>query len=165
MLNATPDLFPEVSAKFLPAGFEYRADLIDRAEEADLVAAIEALDLAPYEFRGVKARRRVVSFGFEHGYQSRGLQVASEVPAFLHDLRARAAAFATLHAALLATTRMLAPILPFVTESMYGNLAADLADGSRRATVAVDEPGHDSQHNEGQLGGPAARRQAGRGVN
>jgi alkylated DNA repair dioxygenase AlkB len=96
MLNTTPDLFPEVSAKFLPLGFEYRADLIDGAQEAELVAAIETLDLAPYEFRGVKARRKVISFGFQHGYQSRRLQTASEVPSFLRDLRARAAAFAAL---------------------------------------------------------------------
>jgi isoleucyl-tRNA synthetase len=44
------------------------------------------------------------------------------------DTDDRAAAFATLHEALTATTRMLAPILPFVSEAMYGNLAADLAD-------------------------------------
>ncbi len=38
----------------------------------------------------------------------------------------RAAAFATLHEALTATTRMLAPILPFVSEAMYGNLSTDV---------------------------------------
>src|SRR6185503_133129 len=40
----------------------------------------------------------------------------------------RDAAFATLHEALLALTRFLAPVLPFLAESMYGNLAADVAD-------------------------------------
>ena len=35
------------------------------------------------------------------------------------------AAFATLHEALVATARMLAPILPFLTESMYQNLVDD----------------------------------------
>jgi isoleucyl-tRNA synthetase len=43
------------------------------------------------------------------------------------DARDRAAAFATLHGALLSLTRFAAPILPFLTESMYGNLAADFA--------------------------------------
>jgi isoleucyl-tRNA synthetase len=38
------------------------------------------------------------------------------------DAADRSAAFATLHEALVATTRMLAPILPFLSESMYGNL-------------------------------------------
>jgi isoleucyl-tRNA synthetase len=45
------------------------------------------------------------------------------------DLADRAAAFATLHGALTATTRMLAPILPFITDAMYANLATDV-DGA-----------------------------------
>ncbi|HEV8403278.1 MAG TPA: DUF5915 domain-containing protein, partial [Candidatus Limnocylindrales bacterium] len=47
----------------------------------------------------------------------------------------RSAAFASLHAALVATARMLAPILPFLAESLYGNLVT---------TVAADAP--DSVH-------------------
>jgi isoleucyl-tRNA synthetase len=43
------------------------------------------------------------------------------------DAADRAAAFATLHGALLALARFAAPILPFLTDSMYGNLAADVA--------------------------------------
>jgi isoleucyl-tRNA synthetase len=38
------------------------------------------------------------------------------------DARDRSAAFATLHRALLTTARTAAPILPFMTEAMYGNL-------------------------------------------
>src|SRR4029077_15567247 len=34
------------------------------------------------------------------------------------------AAFATMHEALVSTCRMLAPILPFVTDTMYGNLVS-----------------------------------------
>lgn len=96
MLDRTTDLFPESAVQFLPSGFEYRADFIDRTEEAALVAAIETLDLAPYEFRGVQARRRVISFGFQHDYQTRRLERASELPAFLSSLRAKAASFARL---------------------------------------------------------------------
>jgi isoleucyl-tRNA synthetase len=44
------------------------------------------------------------------------------------DAADRTAAFATLHGALLALTRFAAPILPFLTESMYGNLASELAE-------------------------------------
>ncbi len=40
------------------------------------------------------------------------------------DAADRDRAFATLHAALLAVSRIAAPILPFVTDSMYGNLAS-----------------------------------------
>jgi isoleucyl-tRNA synthetase len=39
------------------------------------------------------------------------------------DANDRAAAFATLHAALLATARLLAPILPFMAEAIHDNLA------------------------------------------
>ncbi|MET1233035.1 MAG: class I tRNA ligase family protein [Candidatus Limnocylindrales bacterium] len=39
----------------------------------------------------------------------------------------QAGAFATLHAVLLTTSRLLAPILPFMAESMYGNLSAGVA--------------------------------------
>ncbi len=42
----------------------------------------------------------------------------------------RAAAFATLHEALVATTRMLAPILPFLSDSMYGNLVPTVDDAA-----------------------------------
>ena len=38
------------------------------------------------------------------------------------DKAARSAAFATLHEGLLATTRILAPILPFLSDELYGNL-------------------------------------------
>ena len=51
------------------------------------------------------------------------------------DATDRAAAFATLHEALVATTRLLAPILPFVTDAMYQNLV-----------VAVDDSAPDSVH-------------------
>jgi isoleucyl-tRNA synthetase len=45
------------------------------------------------------------------------------------DAADRDAAFATLHGALLAVSRVAAPILPFLTESIYGNLAGEL-DGA-----------------------------------
>jgi isoleucyl-tRNA synthetase len=47
----------------------------------------------------------------------------------------RRAAFATLHEALVSAARMLAPILPFVSEAMYGNLV-----------TAVDPSAPDSVH-------------------
>jgi isoleucyl-tRNA synthetase len=42
----------------------------------------------------------------------------------------RSAAFATLHEALVATTRMLAPILPFLADTMYGNLVPTVDDAA-----------------------------------
>ena len=46
------------------------------------------------------------------------------------DATDRAAAFATLHEALVATSRMLAPILPFVSDAMYGNLVGSVDDAA-----------------------------------
>jgi alkylated DNA repair dioxygenase AlkB len=83
----------------MPSGFEYRPQLIDRDEEAALVADIAALDFAPYEFRGVSARRRVVAFGFRHDYRTQHLEQAPGLPSFLSSLRSKVAAFAELQAA------------------------------------------------------------------
>jgi isoleucyl-tRNA synthetase len=51
------------------------------------------------------------------------------------DSADRAAAFATLHEALVAASRMLAPILPFLADTLYGNLV-----------TSVDEAAPDSVH-------------------
>jgi alkylated DNA repair dioxygenase AlkB len=96
MRPTTADLFP--LAETMPAGFHYRPDIIDRAEEAALVAELASLDFAPYEFRGVQARRRVVAFGYHNDYRAspgtRRLEVSPDMPAFLLSLRDKAARFA-----------------------------------------------------------------------
>jgi isoleucyl-tRNA synthetase len=46
------------------------------------------------------------------------------------DSADRDAAFATLHEALVTLTRVLAPLLPFLSESMYGNLVAAVDSGA-----------------------------------
>jgi alkylated DNA repair dioxygenase AlkB len=97
MSHATADLFSPAQAE--PAGFDYLPDIIDRAEEAELMAQIAPLEFAPYEFRGVSARRRVIAFGFHHDYQTRRLGEAPEIPGFLHGLRSKVAAFAKLQPA------------------------------------------------------------------
>ena len=51
------------------------------------------------------------------------------------DTADRAAAFATLHEALVATSRMLAPILPFLADSMYGNLVTTVDRPRRTASI------------------------------
>lgn len=90
------NLFDEAEPATTPPGFEYSSELIGRDEESALVAQIQSLEFAPYEFRGVEARRRVVAFGYRHDYQTRRLEVAAEIPPFLRELRAKAAAFAGL---------------------------------------------------------------------
>jgi alkylated DNA repair dioxygenase AlkB len=83
MLSTNAELFP--ASQTMPAGFDYRREIIDRAEEATLVAEFATLDFAPYEFRGVQARRRVIAFGR-----------SPDIPAFLLGLRSKVAAFAGL---------------------------------------------------------------------
>ncbi len=98
----------------------------------------------------------------------------------------RAAAFATLHEALVATTRMLAPILPFLADTMYGNLVPTVDDAapdsvhltrfptrrargpSRRRARALDGPrpasrraGADAAEREPPQDPPAARPSVG----
>jgi len=94
MLDINFDLFSDVQTSSTPVGFQYSAGFIDIDEESALVTGIQDLEFAPYEFRGVQARRRVVSFGLRHGYQTRGLEQAAAIPPFLKELQAKAAAFA-----------------------------------------------------------------------
>ena len=78
----------------LPEGFEYRAELVSRREEVDLIEAFRALDFKPFEFHGYFGNRRTVSFGWHYDFASSRVRPASEMPDFLLPLRDRAAAFA-----------------------------------------------------------------------
>jgi alkylated DNA repair dioxygenase AlkB len=94
MASANFDLFSNAPDGATPTGFSYSPDFIGPDEEADLSAKIRRLDFAPYEFRGVQARRRVVSFGLRHGYSGKPVEQAEVIPHFLDKLRAKAAVFA-----------------------------------------------------------------------
>jgi alkylated DNA repair dioxygenase AlkB len=76
----------------LPQGFEYRPDFISVAEEASLVTAIAGVQFAPFEMRGVVARRRVAFFG--RTYDARGTGTPLPIPPFLFPLRASLAGWA-----------------------------------------------------------------------
>jgi isoleucyl-tRNA synthetase len=85
------------------------AQVEDRRRDVDAVRAAEAVstfvdDLSTWYLRLSRERMR-----------------RNEDPAD------RDAAFASFHAALVALTRVAAPMLPFLTESIYGNLMADVA--------------------------------------
>jgi isoleucyl-tRNA synthetase len=60
--------------------------------------------------------------GFMDGLSTWYLRLSRERMRRNEDARDRDAAFATLHEALVATSRMLAPILPFLADTMYTNL-------------------------------------------
>ncbi len=72
------------------------------------------------------------------------------------DARDRAAAFATLHEALVASCRMLAPILPFLSDTLYANLVSavdDLAPDSVHLTAwpAADLARHRDERLEASM--------------
>lgn len=93
----TAELFPglghEQESSTL-AGFRYQENVITAAEEATLVAALQKLDLQPFEFQGYLANRRVISFGLKYDYSRRRVEAASEFPSFMNELRLKAAEFA-----------------------------------------------------------------------
>jgi hypothetical protein len=85
--TTTLDLFgPDV-----PAGFAYREDFLTVAEEQALVADIGQVEFSAFEMRGVIAKRRVAFFGTSYDGPE-GPQ--SAIPAFLHPVREKAAAWA-----------------------------------------------------------------------
>jgi alkylated DNA repair dioxygenase AlkB len=93
----TAELFPELGHEegtLTPAGFRYQENVITTPEEQTLVAAVQKLDLKPFEFQGHLANRRVISFGLRYDYTRRKVEAASEFPSFLNELREKAAEFA-----------------------------------------------------------------------
>ena len=79
-----------------PQGFRYTSQLIDRAEEAQLLAHLRELPFRSFEFHGYTGNRRVISFGWKYDFEKRKLEEAAEIPPFLLALRERAARFADL---------------------------------------------------------------------
>lgn len=84
----------------VPEGFAYLPDFVTAAEEHDLVAAIQGLDLSQVVMRGVVARRRTAHFGWTYGYYARRTEPGPPLPTFLVPLRARCAAWAGIEAEL-----------------------------------------------------------------
>jgi alkylated DNA repair dioxygenase AlkB len=82
----------------LPEGFVYRPDFLSREAETAIVARLETLAVAPFQFHGFEGARRVVSFGWRYDFNDGGLKRAEPLPGWLSDLAAQAAAFAGLAA-------------------------------------------------------------------
>lgn len=86
------DLF---GAPTLP-GFVYRPNLIDEAEEAALVDAIDAAGLEPFRFQGWLGKRRTRTFGWRYDFDDASFAPAEPLPDWLLPIRERAAAVAGL---------------------------------------------------------------------
>ena len=93
MSQIQTDLFGTPQPK-LPEGFRYAPDVIDATTEARVLEQVRALPFQDFEFQGYRAKRRVVSFGWQYDFDARRLRKAEDIPAFLLDLREHAARFA-----------------------------------------------------------------------
>jgi alkylated DNA repair dioxygenase AlkB len=72
----------------------YEPALLGADEEAWLVGRIQALPLAPMQYQGFTALRRVVSYGGRYDFSARRLNEAEPIPAWLHPLRDQVGAWA-----------------------------------------------------------------------
>jgi alkylated DNA repair dioxygenase AlkB len=79
-----------------PPGLSFREDFITPEEERSLVARVEALPFAPFQFHGWEGRRETVSFGWRYDFSAARIDPAPPIPDFLLPLRVAAASFAGL---------------------------------------------------------------------
>jgi len=90
-MAATLDLFGSRGPAW-PEGLVYVPDFLDAAREADLIARIAALPLAPFQFHGFEGKRRTISFGWHYGFDGSGLAQAEPMPDWLATVRDQAEA-------------------------------------------------------------------------
>lgn len=77
-------------------GLRAQFDIVTDAEEAALIAAIDAAGLLPFRFQGWEGKRLMASFGWGYDFDRTRLQAAAPLPDWLLPIRQRAAAFAGL---------------------------------------------------------------------
>lgn len=80
------------------AGLAQADDIVTPAEEAELIAHIDAADLAPFRFQGWLGKRLTHSYGWRYDFDAARLSQGEPLPDWLLPLRERAAAFASLRA-------------------------------------------------------------------
>ena len=77
-------------------GLATTCDFLDAAEERELIAAIDTLDLSPFRFHQWTGKRLTRGFGWSYDFQSGTLSRAEPLPDWLLAIRDRAAGFAGL---------------------------------------------------------------------
>lgn len=82
-------------------GLATQLDLIDDAEERELISRIDACELAPFRFQGWTGKRLTTSFGWNYDFETGRPRQAPPFPDWLVLLRDRAANFADLDPVLL----------------------------------------------------------------
>jgi alkylated DNA repair dioxygenase AlkB len=78
------------------AGFAARPDFLSVTDEEALIASIDALDLAPFQFQQWQGKRLTHSFGWNYDFQTGTVSTADPIPDWLAKVHAAAAAFAGL---------------------------------------------------------------------
>lgn len=86
------DLF---DAPVIP-GLATRGDMVGEAEEAALIAAIDAAALTPFRFQQWTGKRLTCSFGWSYDFEAGRSHLAPPMPGWLCAVRDRMAAFAGL---------------------------------------------------------------------
>jgi alkylated DNA repair protein (DNA oxidative demethylase) len=79
-----------------PPGFGYVSGFLGESDHRELVARLASLPFHEVRMRGVAARRTVVHFGWDYGYESWRITPTAPMPDFLAPLRERAAVLAEL---------------------------------------------------------------------
>jgi alkylated DNA repair dioxygenase AlkB len=77
----------------LPHGFRYEPAFLSPEEEATFVGRIREQPLREAQYKEWNAKRRIVSYGGSYDFSSNELRPAGPVPAWLHPLRERIAAW------------------------------------------------------------------------
>jgi alkylated DNA repair dioxygenase AlkB len=77
-------------------GLHYTPDFLSDAEEREFIGRINASELTPFRFQQWTGKRLTASFGWHYDFDSRRLEAAHAMPAWLAELRGRAAEFARL---------------------------------------------------------------------
>jgi alkylated DNA repair dioxygenase AlkB len=96
MPAAQIDLFDPPQPALEPPGLAYAPEVITTAEEAALIARLEAVEVTPFRFQGWLGKRLTASFGWRYDFENGRFDAAEPIPDFLLPLRERAAAFAGL---------------------------------------------------------------------
>ena len=86
----TADLFDQA---VIP-GLDYCEEVIDEADEADLIARLSALDLSPFRFHGWLGNRKTTSFGWRYDFDDASFSRTEAIPDWLQPIRVKAGAFA-----------------------------------------------------------------------
>jgi alkylated DNA repair dioxygenase AlkB len=84
-----------------PEGLRYLPDFLSEEEERGLAEECSRLPFQEIRMHGVVARRTVVHYGWDYGYESWKITPTAPVPGFLEAVRARCAAAAGLEPAAL----------------------------------------------------------------